>query len=233
MSIFERGGYIGKSVTYPGTNIVTDGLLLYLDAVDDASYSGTGSTWTDLSGNGNNGTINAGVTYNSAGYFSFSGSTNGSVTLPLLTTSITNITMLALVNMPASDGGAIFYNGDQGGYGFGIGGSSFDNTGNDAIGLFQFVRWIDTNVTWGTGWMLVGLQLNGSSVPSFVKNGPTIATSSGTVPGTPVTNAYLGTDRNTSRYFAGDIAWVTFYNRFLSQGEIEQNFEAIRGRFGL
>ena len=41
--------------------IVTDGLKLWLDASNPASYPGTGTTWFDLSGNGNNGTMVNGV----------------------------------------------------------------------------------------------------------------------------------------------------------------------------
>jgi hypothetical protein len=40
-----------------GQNIVTNGLVLNLDAANKDSYPGTGTTWTDLSGNGNNGTL--------------------------------------------------------------------------------------------------------------------------------------------------------------------------------
>ena len=47
-----------------GPRIVTDGLVLHLDAANRKSYPGSGSTWYDLSGNGNNGTINSGVSYN-------------------------------------------------------------------------------------------------------------------------------------------------------------------------
>ena len=47
-------------------NIVTSGLVLNLDAGNTASYPGTGTTWTDLSGNGNNGTLVNGVGYNFA-----------------------------------------------------------------------------------------------------------------------------------------------------------------------
>lgn len=214
-------------------DIVRNGLILHLDAAEPASYPGTGTTWFDLSGNGNNGTINAGVTHNSAGYFTFSGTANGSVTLPLLSPATTNITMLALVNVSASTIGTVFYNGNSGGYGFGVGGTEFNNVGNDAIGLFQAIRWIDTNIPWGTGWAILGMQLNVSGTPSFVKNGITLASVPGTNANTPVTNAFLGTDQNTGRFFSGDIAWATFYNRVLSAQEIAQNFNALRGRFGM
>jgi len=45
--------------------IVTDGLVLCLDAGDGKSYSGSGTTWTDRSGNGNNGTLTNGPTFDS------------------------------------------------------------------------------------------------------------------------------------------------------------------------
>jgi len=44
-----------------GGAIVRDGLVLALDAADRNSYPGTGTTWYDLSGNGNNGTLNNGA----------------------------------------------------------------------------------------------------------------------------------------------------------------------------
>ena len=53
---------------------VTSGLVLHLDARDTNSYSGSGNTWSDLSGNNNNATID-GATFNSNGkYFYFDGS---------------------------------------------------------------------------------------------------------------------------------------------------------------
>lgn len=43
--------------------IVTSGLVLNLDAGDAASYPGSGTTWTDLTANGNDGTLNGDPTY--------------------------------------------------------------------------------------------------------------------------------------------------------------------------
>jgi len=42
---------------FTGPNIVTEGLVLALDAGNKKSYSGSGTTWTDLSGQENNGTL--------------------------------------------------------------------------------------------------------------------------------------------------------------------------------
>jgi hypothetical protein len=65
---------------FTGPHIITDGLVLALDAASSRSYPGTGTTWTDLSGNGNNATLNgnaANPVWNSAGYWSFSATANG------------------------------------------------------------------------------------------------------------------------------------------------------------
>jgi hypothetical protein len=45
--------------------IIQDGLVLYLDAANTKSYPTTGTTWTDLSRSGNNGTLINGPTFNS------------------------------------------------------------------------------------------------------------------------------------------------------------------------
>ena len=72
-------------------SLVTTGLVLNLDAGNSASYAGTGTTWTDLSGRGNNGTLVGGVSYNSSnqGYLVFNGNSGGTtdsyVTLPATT----------------------------------------------------------------------------------------------------------------------------------------------------
>ena len=53
--------------------IVTDGLVVCLDAGDKNSYPGSGATWSDVSGNGNDFTLYNSPTHNSDGYFTFDG----------------------------------------------------------------------------------------------------------------------------------------------------------------
>lgn len=54
--------------------IVTDGLVVYLDAKSEASYSGTGTSWNDISGNNLHWTLAGSPTFNSVrGYFTFNG----------------------------------------------------------------------------------------------------------------------------------------------------------------
>ena len=58
-----------------GPNIITDGLVLHLDAANTNSYPGSGTTWTDISGEGHNGTLDNGPTFSSGnmGYISLDG----------------------------------------------------------------------------------------------------------------------------------------------------------------
>jgi len=73
------GGNTFTLNTTPNCNfsrITVSGLLLHLDAGNPASYTGTASTWYDLSGYGNNGTNTGSATYSSSGnngFFQFSG----------------------------------------------------------------------------------------------------------------------------------------------------------------
>ena len=46
-------------------NLVTSGLILHLDSSNSGSYPGSGTTWTDLSGNGRNATLINGTQYSS------------------------------------------------------------------------------------------------------------------------------------------------------------------------
>ena len=66
-------------------------MLLWLDAQQPGSYPGTGTTWTDLSGNGNNGTLTNGPTYSSAngGSIVFDGVNNY---CRITSSAITNLT---------------------------------------------------------------------------------------------------------------------------------------------
>ncbi len=67
------------SVAAPAQAYVTDGLMIYLDASKTSSYGGSGTTWTDISGSGRDGTLSGGVTFDGATQtMLFPGGANGS-----------------------------------------------------------------------------------------------------------------------------------------------------------
>ena len=84
----ESGGVYGGT-----SGIVTTNIVLDLDVTNSSSYGGSGTTWTDLSGQGNNATLVNGPTYYAShgGYLSFDGS-NDHATLPAIDISGNEIT---------------------------------------------------------------------------------------------------------------------------------------------
>jgi len=222
--------------------IVQDGLVLNLDAGASTSYPGSGTTWTDLSGNGNNGTLVNGVGYNSAngGSLTFDGVDDYSTGNTNIALGITNVSINCWVNISTTSKKGAFLkigSGGPSGYAVGVGNNDMDSNGNEILGLFPGVRWIDTNINYGTGWKYVTLVLNASSVPSIYVNSTLIGSYSGLTPNSPDSSYYVG--RNVgdeplgARAFNGNIAQVSMYNRALTAAEIQQNFNATKSRFGL
>jgi hypothetical protein len=114
------------------------------------------------------------------------------------------------------------------GYAIGVGGSNFDNTGNDIICLFEQVRWIDTGTTIGTDWAHLILELDASGVPSIYKNGVLINSYAGdnaNIPGSASTPTHgtsiggYGLNGGTLRYVNCSLADVIIHGRNLSAGE--------------
>lgn len=222
-------------------NIVTDNsLALHLDAGNALSYPGSGSTWTDLSGNNKNATLTVDHSYssNNGGSIQFNGG-NNSATMPLISNQNTNVTMQCWVFLDANSKGPFFKNGTNNGYMFGVGGGGYGfYTGNLATMLFAGARWINTNISYGYGWKFVTMVLNSSGVPSLYIN-------TNVVPGNyeganalvPTAGSYLGRnvgddDVNWPK-FNGKMGAAYMYSRALTPSEISQNFNASATRFGL
>jgi hypothetical protein len=91
---------------YAFGKIVTDGLVLSLDAADKNSYPGSGTTWTDLSGRGFNCSMTGSVSYNSTfpqyfdyanlpNYFTGNSSLTSAISTAITITSWIKITNIA------------------------------------------------------------------------------------------------------------------------------------------
>ena len=216
---------------YRGPYTVTDGLVLCLDAANSKSYPGTGTTWGDLSGNGNNGTLVNSPTYSSAngGTFNFD-ETNDYVlvnnTAILPTAAYTKIAVFR----PESSTSNIISGGSDGQHAFWMGGTSTTlqagHNGNwDTVTYSpgdMLNQWWIGAVTFNTvtGWVL---YLNGQQVNT---NASTTTFVGGNV-------VRIAAYNNASNLFDGDIAIAMIYNRVLSAQEILQNYNATKSRFGL
>ena len=225
---------------YYGPRIVSSGLVLCLDAANKRSYPGTGTTWTDLSGNSNTGTLTNGPTFNAGnqGSIVFDGTDDYVAITNLFLNTITNVTLQGWVYISSTSlkGPFVKVGGGVNGYAIGVGGNDFDTSGNQIIGIYPGVRWILTGNNYGTGWKFFTLTLSTTSVPTFYLNGALIGSYPGTNPLTPTSGAYVGRnvgDELTVRAFAGNIAITQIYNRTLTATEILQNYNATKNRFGL
>jgi len=222
---------------YGALPIVTDGLVLLLDAGDKTSYPGTGSTWYDLTGKSADGAITS-ATYNSNGYFDFDGvndhidvaSINGGTSIfregnwtlsvwgyreddEAANSQYSNI-FNALGHSPR-----FFW--ASGGYGTGMAGKvdtvyqTLMSSGGTFLDAWHYVQWTSDQTNYR-------LYVDGSAENSanYQQTDDEYAYMIGASP--------WGTER-----FYGKIGSVEIYNKALSPSEISQNFEAKRKRFGV
>ncbi len=220
-------------------SIVTDGLVLHLDAGDSASYPGSGTTWTDLSGNGNNGTLVNGVGYTSSngGALTFDGSSDYVI---INKTNISNfglspftVEMWVYKNV---NGQFALYDPRPSGNGnyFTILIDSDNLIKVIHTGAIRYSSTQSTNLlSWynivisreGTGTNQTYLYINGNldSIHTDSINYTDARLVIGAAAFSPLGAASLD----------GRISTVRTYNKALTASEITQNFDALKGRYGL
>jgi len=215
--------------------IITDGLVLCLDAANPKSYPGSGTAWTDISGNGNNGTLVNGVGFSSsnAGSLVFDGvddyvTLGTKVVLPADILGYSFSAWWKVENTSGrpdviiSKGGSCFIEMSTGGnlvVFIGVSGRSAPFNTNVAINLNE---WYCVFVVWDGADLIA--YLNGVEVARRVNDGTSII----------VEDLRIGTNAaNNSGWWPGNIAQVAMYNRALTADEVQQNFNALRGRYGV
>ncbi len=219
----------------PPPPIITSGLVLNLDAGNPASYPGTGTTWTDLSGNGNNGTLINGVGYNSAngGSLTFNG-TNHYVQTPLVGVypqisfefwGFFDDPTLSTTSRNESAFGDWISNRIHFGTRWSVG-QHWNVNG-------VWINIANTNLRYG--WNHYSLVWSGTNnIKRVYING--ILSSSETVSGNiniTLGDFKIGVATNLNAFYRGNIANFRVYNRALTQEETQQNYNALRGRYGL
>ena len=207
--------------------IVTNGLVLCLDAGNVKSYVSGSTSWNDLTSNQNVGTLTNGPTFNtgSGGSIVFDG-VNDYLNLGNPSTlNILNFTVCAWAKSSTFTNyqNIIFKGTTTGQYGIALN-SSGDWTIQPNTGFTGDILSLNT-------WNFFVGTYNGTQITAY-RNGVqkqqySIAQS---YFGSIIT---VGTDTVNSRYFNGNIAQVSIYNRALSATEILQNYNATKTRFGL
>jgi hypothetical protein len=236
-------------------NVVKDGLVLYLDAGNNTSYPGSGTTWYDLSEGANSGTLVNGVSYNSSngGFLSFDG-VNDYVNLGQSNKfASNNLTLDVWLNLPSGTNqgkrpisnynGGDFENGDfnlridgSGTYErrpcleIGTGASQGNQFFSDT--LIDYDVWYNITCVYNSSSSPKGLiYINSSLVSTTVLGG------GGGASGTILNNTaplYVASIPTSSQQFSLlKTSSIKIYKRSLTSQEIQQNFQALRGRYGL
>jgi len=217
--------------------IVTNGLVLHLDAGSRQSYVSNTTTWNDLSGQGNTGTLTvSGSTATSAsfngdnlGYIQFTGGSTSGSYVSLGTPASLNIANFTVGAWAKSNSFTNYQNIIFKGAGVGQYGIITNSLGQWCIQpntVFITTDPITLN-TWNyfvgtyTGTQIIAYR-NGIQKTRYTISQATTATA-----------IAIGADIANSRYFNGSIAMVHIYNRSLSAQEINQNYNATKSRFGL
>jgi hypothetical protein len=238
-----------------GASIVRSGLVLYLDAANPKSYPGTGTAWTDLSGNGNHSTINTG-SHNSGGYFESveDAPSRLIVTTPNSTTlsnafsvttggwTIEEIVLIDDTTYPESTAGTTFgttpYNVGAIGFDWAHGttsASTLNLTANDGTTLVR--QDIALNATqsqydkWIHRTFVFDRTLGQVRVyyDGIYQNMLDISSITGII----YNNIGVQWGQLYGWQHDGFRAGMKIYNKILSISEIKQNFEAYRGRYGI
>lgn len=240
-----------------GPKIVTNGLVLYLDAGNTKSYPGSGTSWFDLSGNNNHGTLFNGPIFNTSnkGKIAFDGSNdyisvveNFGMAPQILTAEVifrpNSTTNTGYGGNPASSQYLVARQNSRSSYFEGYV-MTYNENGSVSIvstpstGITQYVTSSSIgSIAIGNIYVFVGIwntvtqqiYINGSFVNS----------------GTKASNIDYGNNHTLKigRFipaggatwdsaFNGDVYGLKLYNRVLSDNEILQNYNAIKGRYRL
>jgi len=221
--------------------VVTDGLVMYLDAGNNRSYASGSTSWLDLSRGENNGSLVNGPTFSSAngGSIVFDG-TNDYVSTSGISTSFTEFaieTWIYVSQPQPNEYSSIVFSRGGGGI---VTGLHFLGNAYGGNGYKLSYTYNGSGYTWTgppsisqVGWTSVSLVFVGSSAIFYI-NGVYAAANFQALSTTNLSVLNIGRDSSAfSRYFKGSIGTVKIYNRALSAQEVLQNYNALKGRFNL
>ncbi len=232
-------------------NIVRDGLILDLDAGMALSYPGYGTTWTDLSGNGNHATLVNGPTYSSTYRGSFLlDATNDEIILNGINWntlgSTRNFTFMFGAKKIAygtggnNTGDSYLFQGASNGFNngwriiestTGTPGTSFTGAQSYIFGSPSISTSCSVTDTIADRFGICAFTQNGVNAFGFLNQITTTSTFGSYASGG--NTGFIGRASDGVGRFNGYVSFILVYNRALTQSEIEQNYTALKNRFGL
>jgi hypothetical protein len=219
--------------------LTTSGLILYLNA---SSYSGSGTTWTDLSTQNNTATLVGSPTF-STNPASFTFASNVIATTTQSNISLTTATFIAWVNPSQTQGpytGVIFSRSPYGGST--IPATGLDLYTNNSVGY----HWADNGATYNwnsnlfvpnNAWSMIAITVSANSATAYLCNSNGIATAINSVSHATLSGLrfYIACDPvdQSLRAFKGKIATSMIYNTALSTQNITDIYNLQKATFGL
>jgi hypothetical protein len=206
-----------------GPNVIVDGLICLLDAANIKSYPGSGNTWTDLSGNGNNATL-TNPTYNSTTKaIFFSTVPLGTMSLSSINLSSTNNTVMYLSRQTSTSNYRVLT---------GISNNWLLGYWNGYSSQYYAEGWVyNPQETSNTSWkMYTGTGNISTDKWSLWKNETKLVENSNGAQGP---NGLCINTGYTVEVSPCEVSLILVYNRVLTDAEILQNFNALRGRYFL
>ena len=251
--IIGSGIIVGSGISITGIQtyeLVTDNLFLHLDASDSASYSGSGSTWYDLTANNNDATID-GATYDSAdgGLFDLDGS-NDNISIPhvsslsLSTTAQRTIQVWVKIDaLPALNTQVPVFGKLSSSFGFdGYWGGLFSNGGAvRCVSNGTSVQRVSTSTstistdTWYLFTFISQITSTSNTTKVYINETEYITNAHGSdsySESNPLYLGYIGSGVG-SNYLNGKIGACYFYTKGLSASEVSENYNATKTRYGL
>ena len=224
-----------------GPRIVTDGLVLAMDAASKRSYPGSGTSFTDII-NKSNGTLNGSPTFSTehSGTLSFNGTSQSILLGTSVSVTAVGFTVLMCININDSQSSSgwnyWFLQNANSGHKYEFG--NYGTAGNRFHFKDNFNQ-TDSGITAdldSSGFTVFHFGSTSSSKSFYSKNGEPKTLSSGT-------GGWTGGDdivfdeslffNGSSSYFGAAIGNILIYNKELSSEEITQNYNTLKARFNL
>ena len=240
--MFGANNYKAKtSKVVSSGSVITGSLIVNLDASNSLSYSGTGTTWQDLTGNGNNFELKNGAVYDNlnGGSFILDGSNDYilSARIPSTGDGTKSQTYSIWVN-PASTSGNIMSmasTNPQGGWNM----PPIAASGQKFSGKFWANERIYSNTYTINNWYQLVLVFDyANASQNFYVNGVLQGSTNGIAYAASGSDNYIflgqsnpGAD-NTGMFRGKVAAFQVYQNRALTAIEVLQNFNSTKGRFG-
>ena len=209
----------------PNVGIVTDGLVIYMDTTEAASYPGSGTSIYNLvAGQNYTGSLINGVSY-SGGYLNLTAASSQYININAPEYSQQVSTVMGATRYTDTSGNGRMISGTSNNWLLGHWGNTVDNY--FAEGQVYGIPGTTNDTNWR---IYTGTKTAGGQYGFYINASLVI---SNTLGAQGPNGLRIGGANNDTEYSDGQFCFIMLYNRALSQSEITQNYNALKSKVGL